>query len=71
MAAWRKIIPASVKVLKQEFTWFVGEAARRPSVPGGMFEEGSGGRMLECELRATCMCVSRSVVSISLLPHGL
>ena len=30
MAAWRKIIPASVKVLKQEFTWFVGEAARRP-----------------------------------------
>ena len=30
MAAWRKIIPASVKVLKQEFAWFVGEAAKRP-----------------------------------------
>ena len=41
-------------------------SSKEASVPGGVCEEGSGGRMLECELRAVCVCVSHSVVSDSL-----
>ena len=46
-------------------------SSKETSVPGAMFEEGSSGRMLECELRAKCICVSHSVVSNSLRSHGL
>ena len=42
------------------------QSSKKASVPGGVCEEGSGGRMLDCELRAVYVCVSHSVVSDSL-----